>query len=62
LTAKERKARYDNILNANNKLCLIKNRGYSQRAVAKSRIFHDDEEKRIFEEQEAKEAVMNEFE
>jgi hypothetical protein len=44
LNAKERRAKYDNIVNANNQLCLIKNRGYSQRASknAKFRFFQDD--------------------
>jgi hypothetical protein len=40
LTAKERKAKYDNVINANN-LCLVRNRGYNQRAVKKSRFFDD---------------------
>lgn len=44
LNAKERRLKYDTIVNANNQLCLIKNRGYSQRASknSKARFFQDD--------------------
>ena len=45
LNNKERRAKYDTILNASNQLCLIKNRGYSHRAgkTAKTRQFQDED-------------------